>query len=187
MPKQHLIATWNTVTDRWETEEVDIFGHSVAYSETLPKSGTTRRGQLFELPTSVPPTTAPEYSSSHGPVFSTPDTMPDAPDSGSNMKSRPPGLGNQAKALPTPKASDGVMGRPRTTGRPIEKSTHLGTIVSLLPTPDANMGERGAATSTSKTRPSGHPRQIKLNDIPNLLPKIGGASTRPLFDGGNKS
>lgn len=38
--------------------------------------------------------------------------------------------------FPTPKAADGIMGRPRTTGRPIEKSTHLGTIVTLLPTPN---------------------------------------------------
>lgn len=38
--------------------------------------------------------------------------------------------------LPTPKAGDGIMGRPRTSGRPIEKSTHLTTIVTLLPTPN---------------------------------------------------
>lgn len=43
---------------------------------------------------------------------------------------------DQPQYLPTPKASDGVMGRPRTTGRPIEKSTHLGTIATLLPTPN---------------------------------------------------
>jgi DNA (cytosine-5)-methyltransferase 1 len=42
--------------------------------------------------------------------------------------------------LPTPKACDGIMGRPRTSGRPIEKSTHLGTIVTLLPTPRAAEG-----------------------------------------------
>lgn len=34
--------------------------------------------------------------------------------------------------LPTPKAHDGVFGTPRTSGRPIEKSTHLQTIVSLI-------------------------------------------------------
>lgn len=39
--------------------------------------------------------------------------------------------------FPTPKAHDGVFGRPRTSGRPIEKSTHLGTIVTLLPPGDA--------------------------------------------------
>lgn len=109
MQQQHPIATWNQELDYWETGEVDIFGHSVAYSETLPKSGMTRRGRLFELPTSVPLTIVPGCSSSPGPV----------------------------KAFPTPKAHDGIMGRPRTSGRPIEKSTHLGTIVTLLPTPVA--------------------------------------------------
>jgi len=32
-------------------------------------------------------------------VFSTPDTVPEAPNSGSNMRSRPAGLGNQVKSL----------------------------------------------------------------------------------------
>ena len=45
--------------------------------------------------------------------------------------------------LPTPKAHDGVFGTPRTSGRPIEKSTHLQTIVSLLPTPRATDGTKG--------------------------------------------
>ncbi len=60
----------------------------------------------------------------------------------STDKLRPSGHRRQVKLndipamLPTPKASDGIMGRPRTSGRPIEKSTHLGTIVTLLPTPN---------------------------------------------------
>ena len=40
-------------------------------------------------------------------------------------------LPGEVRLLPTPKASDGEFGTPRTTGRPIEKSTHLGTIASL--------------------------------------------------------
>jgi DNA (cytosine-5)-methyltransferase 1 len=40
--------------------------------------------------------------------------------------------------LPTPKAHDGIFGSTaRTSGRPIEKATHLQTIVALLPTPRA--------------------------------------------------
>lgn len=42
-------------------------------------------------------------------------------------------LGDVTRLFPTPKYNDGVMGRPRTKDRPIEKSTHLGTIVTLLP------------------------------------------------------
>jgi hypothetical protein len=53
--------------------------------------------------------------------------------------------------LPTPKASDGVFGRPRTSGRPIEKSTHLQTIVTLLPTQRAS----GFASDSQATHPNG--------------------------------
>lgn len=57
----------------------------------------------------------------------------------------PPITGNgflSSRHFPTPKAHDGIMGRPRTSGRPIEKSTHLGTIVTLLPTPAASDWKR---------------------------------------------
>ena len=187
MHQQHPIATWNPQRDYWETPEVDIFGHSVAYSETLPKSGTTRNGQLYEHPTSAHPTTAPESSSSPGRMF------------------------------PTPQAVDGIMGRPKTTGRPIEKSTHLTTIVTLLPTPNATIGDRGHSSTVGGHRPSGQPRQVDLNTVvvhlptPNASDASGGgqhprkraghsrqlidyvleieawngANTPPLFDAGN--
>lgn len=35
------------------------------------------------------------------------------------------------KTLPTPKAGDSYLGTPSTSGRPVEKSTHLSTIVAL--------------------------------------------------------
>ena len=93
MKRTHL-ATWNKDKDFWEVG-TDIFGRSVAYSVTLPKSGMTHAGQLYELQISEHPTTAPGSFS-----------------------------------LPTPKASDSYLGSTaRTTGRPIERSTHLGTIV----------------------------------------------------------
>ena len=41
-----------------------------------------------------------------------------------------------APLLPTPKASDSYMGRPRTKGRPVEKSTFLPTIATVLPSND---------------------------------------------------
>ena len=40
-------------------------------------------------------------------------------------------LPDQVKSWPTPKASDGEFGTPMTTGRPIEKSTHLATIAKV--------------------------------------------------------
>lgn len=52
------------------------------------------------------------------------------------------GPGLQDLLLPTPKSSDGIMGLPRTSGRPPEKSTHLATRLkyqynNFLPTPRA--------------------------------------------------
>lgn len=69
---------------------------------------------------------------------------------GSGNARRPQPLGSSdapLDLLPTPKAADGVWGTPRTSGRPIDKSTHLGTIVTLLPTPKANDGTGGCHNS----------------------------------------
>ena len=95
---------------------------SIAYSATWPKTGCMSDGQAFELPTSVPPTTASDFSSS--------------------------------RHLPTTKAHDGIMGRPRTSGRPIEKSTHLGTIVTLLPTPTSSDHKRDTNAPSDLARKS---------------------------------
>ena len=76
------LATWNPDRDCWETEVVDIFGHSDVYSETWPTSGMTRNGTAYALPTWAHPT------------------------SGSASSSSPP-----AEMLPTPGAADGTGGR----------------------------------------------------------------------------
>ena len=62
------IASWNPERDIWEVGQMDLFsGHSAVYSETLPASGMTRNGQLFELPTWVPPTPGHASSLLHTP------------------------------------------------------------------------------------------------------------------------
>lgn len=77
--------------------------------------------------------------------------------------------------FPTPKAGDGIMGRPRTSGRPIEKSTHLGTIATLLPaamplfpTPDTNSGGGGPLTSAQR-RAQGRTVSV-FNAVMDILP-----------------
>lgn len=84
--KRQVKATWNPKADRWEELTQDIYGRSAAYVETWPKSGMTRDGQLFELPTSVPHITGRGCSSS-----------------------RPP-QGVEGRYLPTPNARDGGGG-----------------------------------------------------------------------------
>ena len=76
MLKQHPTAIWNPAKDYWETTEVDIFGHSAAYSATLPKSGSMRNGRLYERPTLAHHTTAPACSSLPGQVLPTPVAQP---------------------------------------------------------------------------------------------------------------
>lgn len=153
MQKQQAIATWNKERDLWETNQMDIFGHSDVYAETWPKSGITRDGQLYESPNWEGATTAQESSSS--------------------------------RSLPTPKAADGIMGRPRTTGRPIEKSTHLGTIVTLLPTPntmDSLPAREGEARERQLRR--GDPNGSRRKSMGNLREDIVHLPTPNARDGG---
>ena len=123
MQKQQVIATWSKTADLWETGEVDVFGHSVAWLETWPKSGMTRNGRLYERPMSERHIDVPESS-----------------------------------FLPTPKASDSYLGSTaRTTGRPIERSTHLGTRLALLSTPNTSDGSGGGQHPDKR---KGHSRQL---------------------------
>ena len=58
MPKP--IAEWNPASTTWETRTAEatpcFCGHSTPYSERLPRSGMTRNGRLYELPTWERPT-----------------------------------------------------------------------------------------------------------------------------------
>lgn len=57
MLEQILKAKWNTTRDLWEEtsemgDQASLFSERLdVFSETLPTSGMTRSGQLFELPT----------------------------------------------------------------------------------------------------------------------------------------
>ncbi len=67
----------------------------------------------------------------------------------------------------TPKAWDGEMGTPRTSGHPVERSTHLGTQVRLWPTPTVAEADKIPATANYG--------QKGLNNHP----RIRGEPTRP--------
>jgi hypothetical protein len=101
---------WNPVRQLWETEQADLFSALLEpFSETFPTSGMTQSGRLFPLPQSAHPIAGNGFSSLE--LLHTPDTMPDAPNKGSNTKSKPAGLGNQVieiALLPTPQSMDWV-------------------------------------------------------------------------------
>lgn len=69
-------------------------------------------------------------------VFDTPDTMPEAPNTGSNRKSQVAGLGNQVKSLlPTTRAQNGEDRNQRIYARADGKPQNLENALATLPTP----------------------------------------------------
>lgn len=139
---------------------------------TAPSPGATRRGSwpphgamrgavAYALP--APDTTvAPPPAG--GLRFSSPDTAPDAPNTGSHTRSHPCGLGNQVRALmPTPQAklADAGPDYARAT-RAGSGGDDLTTLIArtLLPTPRARDGKG----------PDRNPNGVNLNQAIALLP-----------------
>ena len=96
------LAKWNPNRDVWEVETQSLFSeHLDVFSETWPISGSMRNGEVFTPPTLERP--IGDYASSclHGTgfVFSTPDTVPEAPNANSNRVKQPGSLGEQVKTL----------------------------------------------------------------------------------------
>lgn len=57
------IARWNPSRECWETAQLDLLsGRQAVWQGTWPASGMTVAGQLYELPTPEPPTSAPGSS-----------------------------------------------------------------------------------------------------------------------------
>lgn len=192
MPKP--VAIWNSARDVWETPATEGFfcEHLDVFSETFPTSGMTVNGAAYALPTWEPATDG-SGSSSLPPgarVFSTPDLMPEAPNTGSNSKMTM-GLGNQVKEilLLTPVASEGqkatfqqgsaqraLTGQPFLTNQirdiydlnqPAQTSSKATTGecqgTRLLPTPSANLGENGGSQHPDKRRAGNH--QASIQDV----------------------
>ena len=145
------LATWNPDRDCWETEVVDIFGHSDVYSETWPTSGMTRDGVAYALPTWAPPTTGSASSSSPPDamlptVTASEATGPGHPDS----KSGGANLRTVVSVLPTPRATDGTKGGPNQRGS--AGDLMLPSAVHLLPTPTAmDSASSGGSTPSDVT------------------------------------
>lgn len=95
--------------------------------------------------------------------------MPDAPNSGSNRKSQPAGLGNQVRALlPTPRvsSSNGTSEAELAAGNPYKR---LETEVELFPTPNAYDGSKGGSQHPAKRRGGGHQPSV-ADVVEHLLP-----------------
>jgi len=151
-------VTWNPVRQLWETEQADLFsGQQEPFSETWPTSGMTRSGRLLPLPMSGHRIGGNEYSSLE--LLHTPDTMPDAPNKGSNTKSKPAGLGNQVSEialLGTPQAHQGgPTARRRPNGDYNEN--YLERQIMSLPSAVMNLDELDGLDTVTDTEFLTHP------------------------------
>lgn len=80
-----------------------LTGRCAEFSETFPRSGSMRNGRVYARPTSVLRTNGGASLS-----WATPDTAPDAANSGANVKNRSASLGRQARNWLTPDVPNGV-------------------------------------------------------------------------------
>ena len=170
MPQHHPIATWSPDRDLWEGEE-DIFGHSVVFSETLPKRGMTVGGRLYELPMSAPHTTERGCSSSPHlptPVAGDGDRERNNP---SQARRKSPPLSAVTHILPTPRARDG-KGKPS----PGFNEGNLPTVTETFSTPKASDATGGGQHPDKRV---GHTLQL-IDQVLSI-----GVSTAPQSGGGS--
>lgn len=161
--------------DLWENPQTPIFGHSAAYSETLPKSGTTRNGQLYECQTWEHHTTGRAYSSQHGLALPTPKTTGRPIEKAQHLQTI-------VTLLPTPNTLDSLPAR---EGEARERQLHRGDMnstrrqnmgnlredileaVEHLPPPNARDGDGGGAQHPDKRKAGGH--QVCLTDAATIM------------------
>ena len=151
------LAFYDPDSSSWKTSQATFLSEWSTYSETLPRWGMTRGGELYELPTPAHPTDAPESSS----LLPTPvaDHSRGLPQPGTDYASLP----NVAVSLlPTPTARD-HKDQGNFTPHP-EKVKLPHTIAALLPTPLASDGEKGGPNQR------GGAGDLRLSSAVQLLP-----------------
>jgi len=103
-------ATWNRARGVWETNQQAICGHLEPYSQTWPKWGSMRNGEVYEQPTPAHPT-ADSVCSSLLPTPQAHDAVAGkTPEQVAAMRARTgPGVRNlneEIHLLPTPVADN---------------------------------------------------------------------------------
>jgi hypothetical protein len=131
--------------------------------ENWPTVGGMRSGSLFLRPMWVPVMGEQGGSASRGAWerWDTPDSMPDMPNSGSNRKSQPAGLGNQARAVmgwPTPDCNTATYSNG-------ERGQNIREAASQWMTPNVPNGGRSVSAelvASKGTTPDGQKRTVGL-------------------------
>ena len=152
-PSPSAFAIFDRATSSWRTSPRSARAASRKSSATWPRSGMTRSGRAFALPTPEPRTAATASSSSPpGPE----------PPGGSRLLPTPvAGNSNDGEATGSWLARRDRQKQPGRNGNGI--GTPLPVAIALLPTPMA--GDFGADKDAGPVRPSGAKRQTGLPDV----------------------
>ena len=147
------LARYDHDSRSWKTAQHSLLGDSDEFSETWPRWGTTRGGELFLLPTPGHLTGASESGLWQTPIAN------DAQKRGDFDPIRSYGLAGAVKLWPTPTSSLGTKGG-RVTPR---KGREGGTLIEAVsarkqwPTPVASMAK--GSSPAALTRKSGKSRE----------------------------
>ena len=143
------LAKYDLATSSWRTAQCSLIEDWGECLATWPRSGMTRGGLCWELPTSERRTSATESG-----FWPTPTTQDNVQirgmGSAANSPSRGTTLGGAVRLWPTPQASDN---RPRATANSIDRRIQIGKQVSLeaavkfWPTPTAHNAKEAAFPS----------------------------------------
>lgn len=164
------LARWDRDSSFWRTSPDTSLWDLPMSLGTLPRSGMTRDGLLYELPTPALPTVAPASSSSAGPTEQTLLPTPTVMDMGANY---------------TPQEWEAWKAR--------QKATHANgnghgasltqEAISLLPTPTS-----ASSGSTPESHLARKPGRKQVTDLTVLVEHgLIGAATPPPSDAGNAS
>jgi len=168
------LAHYDQPTQSWRTsEDISLWG-DYKLLESLPKSGMTRNGVLFQQPVWV--RLIDETASS---LWPTPTAHPD----NSNLKGKfkNPTLGDAVRMWPTARASAAMADSPEAIKRNLKKKGYkskLEQAVQLWPTPRAAQAE--ARNHTVYARKSGKPQNLE-NRIAQRDPLTIGGKLNPTW------
>ena len=163
-----LLASFDHDSSSWRTSEDISASVRKRLSKSLPPSGMTRRGSLYELPMSKRPTAAKDGSAS----LRTPHGMPDPnnprhPGPSGNELGRQ--INEQSRLLPTASSRDhkGPRGENATPGDQLPDA-----IDKMLPTPNPRDHHAQGATHNPKAHSTALSTEIQKNLLPEQPDKL---------------
>ena len=174
------LASFDPATQSWRTSQLSVLGGLEPYSETWPRSGMTRNGIAYQLPTLVPLTVETESGSWR-------TSTSEGQDAGGQDPNR--SLHTQVRQWPTPT----IKGNHNRKGLSSKSGDGLATAVNqaMWPTPTAQDADqagsakrpaltRAARCATSTARDFRHPGRSRLERAggkqgENLPRQVGGA------------